>query len=150
MDAGAAPLQVGFDRRKPGREFFVGGAQGTLRLELELAGEVGDRKQQVAQFFGRPFRVLGQRFAQLAHFLVDLVHHPDGVGPVKADGRHTRADFVGTQQARQGSGHARQQALFRARAVLLGRLDLLPLGQHGGRRRGQSPTPLSTACKRPA
>jgi len=143
--AAATAFQVGFDGGEACRELLVGGSQGAFRLEREFSSEIGDRKQQVAQFLGRPCRVLGQRFAQFTHFLLDLVHDACSVWPVEADGRHARADFVRAQQAWQRLGHSRQQARLGPGLLLFRRFDLFPLCQHLGRRLWQSRATLPAA-----
>ena len=62
----ARALEPVLERVEPRGELVVGRAQRGLGLEAELAREIRDREEQVAQFLGGARRALVERLAQLA------------------------------------------------------------------------------------
>jgi len=138
--------QPRFELVEPPGELVVGLAQRGFRLDVELAGKVRQREQQVTQLFCRPRGTLVQRLAELAHFLVNLVDHVCGPVPVESHGGHARTDLVGAQQGGQRSWNTAQHALLSSRRSLFLRLELFPLLQHSLRRAGRAA--LARACKR--
>jgi hypothetical protein len=74
VDVAAACLEGRLDGVEAPGKLVVCGRQGSLGLYAELAGQVGDREQQVSHFFGRPRVVLGQSRAQFPDLLLHLRH----------------------------------------------------------------------------
>ena len=112
----------------------VGGfAQGILGVQSQLARQIGQGKQGVAQLVHHLVAIA--RLAgviQLGQFLVDLVAHASDVRPVEA---HRACLLAGARGAHQGRCAARN-SVERALAPLLrflDRLELGPVGQHGRR-----------------
>lgn len=106
MHGRPAPFKVPFNGREPLRELVARAPQRRLGLEVELARQVGDGKEQVSEFFGGPRRTLRERFAQFPDLFLNLGHRARGVRPIESHCRDTRADFIGTQQRGQCSGHS--------------------------------------------
>ena len=128
----ASASRASMARKRVG-ELAVGGAQQRLGIVIELAGEVGDGEQQVADLLGdvRPIAG-GEGVADLRRLLVDLLEHLRRRRPVEADLGRLRGDPGGAQQRRQPFGHAVDPA--RTFAALLGALDHLdrvPAVLHG-------------------
>ena len=120
--------------RESSRELLVGPPQRRFGLDLELARQVGDRKEEVSHLlFGPPGVDRSGRlhhFPNLFDFLANLRDDVVGAGPVEADRRRPRADLVGAQQGGKCRGNATQE---RRRFVLrgpLGALDLFPAHLH--------------------
>jgi len=78
-------------------ELVVRQPERRLGLDAELAGEVGDGEEQVADLFlgfGRVRAKSGDGLPYFANLFVDLVEHILGLYPVETDGRHPGADLV--------------------------------------------------------
>ncbi len=81
-----------------------------------MAGEIGDRKQQIAQFFFE-LRGVGARRHDLVRFLGDLLDNFRRRIPIESDACRTFLKLHRTQQRGQGIGHARQYAAAVMRAL---------------------------------
>ena len=148
---GALPIDFKlFERQPPKRVTFgfdlplqmvksplklvVGHPQRSFGLDAELSCDVDEREQQVSKLlFGltRPGALRLDRVAQLANLFLRLIDHIVRRGPVEADLRGARAQFVGAQQRRHRARHPAQHRLLRlARVPALLRLDLFPLLLH--------------------
>jgi branched-chain amino acid aminotransferase len=126
-----APLggQARLDGREPAAELVVGMADAGFGIEFQLARQVGEHEQHVAELVLQaalvPARQLG---AQFADFLVELVEHRRSVRPIEADPGRARRQLGGAGQAGEGSGHSGQHAGLRAGGPF-GAFLLLPLGR---------------------
>jgi competence protein ComEC len=134
MHRSALPFEPLFQCVEATCELVVGGAERRLRFDPELAGEVGDGEEKIAELLGGAGRAFGQRGAKLADLLVHLVDHVGGVRPVEADGGHTTADLVRALERGQRPRHAFEHAPGGSGARLLAGLDDFPLFLDGRRR----------------
>jgi len=82
------------DGAKARSELIVRFAERGLRIETELARQIGDREQEVPKLFGGPSRALVQGLPELACLLVDLVHDVNGLRPFESHRRDARANLV--------------------------------------------------------
>jgi hypothetical protein len=85
-------------------ELEVRRRQGGLGVEIDLARQVGEGEEEVADLLGD----LGalppaEGFMQLCDLLVDLVKDGARVGPVEADAGRLLGQAVGGQEGRQGA-----------------------------------------------
>ena len=91
-------------------------------IELVVARQIGDRKQQIADLVFEPVRVGAGRLnlGDLARFLGNLLHHLGRRIPIESDACGALLKLGGTQQCGQGGRHIVQDAgaalggLFRA------------------------------------
>ena len=70
----------------------IGRPQCFFRINTEMTSNLGDRKQQVPEFFV-PFRT-GLRRGQLGQLLANLCEHTIDVGPIEADARSAFAELL--------------------------------------------------------
>src|SRR6185369_3943 len=126
-----APIATGgphlrLDVIEPLLEARVRAAHAGLGIEVEMAAEVRDREQKVANL-GRDGALVSRTEGgvELAELLRDLCAHAGRVGPVETDRRRTLAELCGPREARQRDGYVREHARRAARVALLA-LDLLP------------------------
>ena len=103
--------------REPGRdldraeallELAIGFAQRFFGVDLEMACEVDDGEQQVADFL---LDHLGRRGGDLVEFLDDLGLGAFDVGPVEAGARGALLKLGGAFERGQRHGHAGERAL---------------------------------------
>src|SRR5439155_21358158 len=113
-----------------GREFLVRLAQRRLRVDPELARQVGDGEKKVSHLFFRARlirRRVGNDLSQLVYLLLDLSDHVARALPIEADRCSTYADLIGTQQRWQCPRNAAEQRFGIGGGPTLMRLDLFPL-----------------------
>ena len=146
----AALRRQGFHAAKSALELGVGGAQRCLRIDIELAGQIGGCEQQIADFLenlGRCTGDLGRctgtllsmvrrvgqralrggRIANFGEFLGHLVGGLARMFEIKAHARRALAQLVGAHQRRQRLRHPIQVAAIGAGGgAALGRLDFFP------------------------
>src|SRR5512138_1570428 len=126
--AGAAALlpQAPLDVAETAFEFGVRAAQRRLRIDPEVAADVDDAEQHVAELVGdlRLPRLIADFLAQLAELLVELVERAADVGPFESDQRRALAELVRASQRRQCQRYIVEHA--RARALALQPLLLFP------------------------
>ena len=104
---GEAPL----DRLEAPLELGIGPPQRPFRIDLEMAGQIGGREQEVADLVLDPLRLSpGDRIGDLSDLLVDLVDDLGGLGPVEPDRRGLAGQFLGADQGRQCLGDPVEQA----------------------------------------
>ena len=114
LDGLEAAAELG--RRGPRRQ---------LGVDADVAGDVDDGEQQVAELVGDLAGVAaGDGLAQLGQLLVDLGQRAGDVGPVEADLGRLARELLGVGERRQRRRHAVEDR----RAPLLGPLDVLPVG----------------------
>ena len=114
------------------RNFCVAAAQAGFGIDVEVAGDVDDREQQVAQLVGGGVGVAAAGSAhQLVGFLRDLRQRTVHVRPVEADLRSLLLHLVGEREGGQRAGDAVEdrRALLR-RSLFLEALDRLPVAEH--------------------
>ena len=129
MQGAAAPLESLLDRPEAPRELGVGGPEGRLRIDAQLAGGVGDGEEQIAHLFLDLRAVAARdRVAQLGHLFIRLVDDLFCLAPVESDVGGARSDACRPQQRRQRLGDAVEQggAIAGGAGPLLA-LDPLPL-----------------------
>src|ERR1700679_3180341 len=125
--AAKAPLELGVRR-----------TQCRLRIDIEFAGQIGGREQQIADLledFRRGTRrragtfgggaALG-RLAYFGEFLRNLVRGLAGVLEIEAHARGPFAELEGAHQCRQRPRHPVQMTGRRPGGAALPRLDLFP------------------------
>ena len=100
---------VCLDRPEARLELAIGFAQRLFRLDVEMACEVDDGEQQVAQLLQHAL-MLGFG-VELGQFLVDLGARACDVGPVEAGARGAALQLRGALERRQGQRDAGQRAL---------------------------------------
>jgi hypothetical protein len=106
-------------------EFVVGVAQAGFRVELQLAREVGQHEQQVADLIGQTGRIGVREFgAKFLNFLFKFGEDLIGVGPVEADGGGSVGQFDGSGQSGQGDRHPGEGAELPAGGAFGGFLRL--------------------------
>src|SRR5579863_6444733 len=117
-------------------ELRIGAAQHSLGIEPEMAAEIHDRKQEVAQLArgltpGACCRCAArERRVELAELLVDFGTCPRGIRPVEADPRGTAPELRRTHQCGKRSGHAGERAAITGLSgglLALARLLRLPV-----------------------
>src|SRR6516164_830222 len=114
--AGAALGGEHLDPAEAALEFCRRAAQGRLRVDVELACEVGGGEQDVAHLVLN-LRQVGASIAggelrfELRDLLGDLFDDRARRGPVEADPRRTLLDLGGAQQGRESQRHAVEYAL---------------------------------------
>ena len=140
---GSATLrQAPFHDLEPGGELVAGALQAAFGVELQLAGEVGEHEQHVAEFVGQAVGIgAGQLRAQLGGFLGELVEHRARVRPVEADAGGAPGQLGRTGQRGQPGGHAGEGAAFGARLAF----PLLLAGLGGGAVISPNQTPSLSA-----
>jgi hypothetical protein len=133
----ATPLgfEVRFDAIEASCELVVRLAKGHLRLDAELARQICNREQEIAEFVDALSATGLERLAKFADFFVDLVDDRPGVRPIEANGRDARADLVGPQQRWERAGDASQDTSRLASVCLFAGLQLAPLIDDGTWRR---------------
>ena len=121
--------EPGFNRVESAGEFFIGRRQGCFRLDTELAREIDDTEQQVANFIldRYPF-AMGHSLLEFSGFLADFGKHGRDIGPVKTDAGSLLLQLLGAHQGGQAGAGAVQVTLL-LQALFLA-LDGVPLGQH--------------------
>ena len=104
-------------------ELLVRRPQRGLGIDLQVASDVGDDEQQVAELLldlaarlfargGAPARVGGERdLLELGELLLELFEHRRERGPVEADLGRFVLQLDGARQCRQRDGHVGQKAL---------------------------------------
>ena len=101
-------------------ELDVGAAQRLIGVDLQVAGQINHREEQVADLAGHGPPV-GLRPVQLgldlADFFPDLGKHQPCIVPVEAHRRRLGLQLVGAHQRRQAGRNAIQQPLGRFAAV---------------------------------
>src|SRR5882672_12071234 len=107
----APRLQRALDRAKAALEFLIGGAQHRLRIGIEMAREVDDRKQQVARLGSRLLAVAtySDRGFDLVSFLSDLRQHRHRIVPVEAHLAGLLLQLERAGEGRQADRNARQR-----------------------------------------
>ncbi len=124
------------DRREPALEFQVCRAQRTLGIDIEVAREIDDREQQIADL-ARDFLLLSaiELVCDLVGFLANFRQHRLRVVPVEADLAGLLLQLERTRERGQAGRNAGEGAVaaggrglarLHARGFLL-RLDLIPL-----------------------
>src|SRR6185295_15268224 len=106
--AGAAALlaQPLLDVAETALEFGVSATQRHLRIYAQVAADVDDAKQHIAELVGDL-----RRAGLFAELLVELVERAGYVGPLEADQRSPLAELVGARQRRQCKRHVGEHAL---------------------------------------
>ena len=115
-------------------EFGGGLAQGLFRVQLQVAGQVDESEQHIAEFIldGGPLAA-GHGLIQFRQFMVHLAAYRGCFRPVEAYLGGFLLDFSCPLQGRQAGGDAIQGAVMGpalGRPLLL--LDGLPVDLHGG------------------
>src|SRR5882757_852445 len=127
----------GFHGAKSTLELCVGGTQGGLRVDIELARQVRGREQQIADFF-EDLRSctarLARRGTNFGKFFIDFVRTLARVLEIKTDARGALAELVGAHQRRQRIGHVLERR--RICSAALAGLDVLPGGTLLGNAQG--------------
>src|SRR5262249_10231969 len=110
--ASAALRQGLLNRCKAPLEFLIVAAQCPRRIDAEMAGEIDDREQEIANFAGRclciPVREL---CVDLTYFLTDLFKDCVRIVPVEADLSGLDLQLEGADQGGEGNRNARERAL---------------------------------------
>ncbi|MGY3467343.1 hypothetical protein ACVW0I_004214 [Bradyrhizobium sp. LM6.11] len=100
-------FQRPFDIGKAPLELRVGRAQRGLRVGIDMAGEVDQRKHQVAGFLRDLMLVVAvEGGLDFVGFLADFCQHRARVVPVEADGRGLALKLHGARQRRLAGLHA--------------------------------------------
>jgi hypothetical protein len=87
-------------------------AKGRFRVDVEVAGIIDDREQQVAELGGA--LLVGGGGVDLGQLLVDLGARPGDIGPVEADARGAALQLLGALEGGKGEGDSGQGALVLA------------------------------------
>src|SRR6185295_1629342 len=113
--AGTASLlaQALLDVAETALEFAVGAPQCHLRIDAQIAADVDDTEQHVAELVGdcRRTGLLTEPGAQLAQFFVQLVERSVDVRPLEADLCRSLAELVRARECRQRQWHVGENAL---------------------------------------
>ncbi len=121
---------MGFDGAEATGELLRGGAQGTLGVEVEVAGEVDEGEEHVAIFFLDGCGVAGaDGGAKLGNLLVQLCVRAGGILPIETDLGGLMLGALSLEQGGEGGGHAVEGGGFGG--LVLGLLDALPVAEHG-------------------
>ena len=100
------------DRAEALLELAIGFAQSSFRFDVEMACEVHDREQQVAELLEHALMLgLG---VELGEFLVDLGARAGRVGPVEADARGAALQLGRAFERRKRQRNAGQARCCRA------------------------------------
>ena len=101
----SSPLgrQTFLDEAEPSPELAIRACEGGLWVDPQLAPQIDEREEEVAQLLGE----IGLRWSfgrvqelpQLADLLFDLVEDASDVGPVEADSRGLLTQAVGGEQS---------------------------------------------------
>jgi len=128
LDGAAVGFQALFHVAESPAETIGGFAQGVLGIEIELARQVRDGEQQVAQLVGHGLAVSAcAGVVEFSQLFLHLVAHARSVGPVEA---HRAGLLARAHGAYQGRGAARN-AVEGALLALLGLFRGLELGPAG-------------------
>ena len=136
----AVPGETGLDRREASPELEVGGSERPFGIDLEMAGQVRDGEQQVADLLGPPRGAArptspasaaaaaspgSEQLLELGDLLVELGDDFARLPPVEADSGRLLGEPVGGHQRRQrgGGGAVEQRPAF---ALLRPHLAALP------------------------
>jgi competence protein ComEC len=115
-------------------ELVVGAAQRRLGLDAQMAREVRQREERVAQLLFEALSAVdgGGGGAQFRDFFLDLVEDVLRASPVEPDGGGPRAELVGAEQGRQRARNSGENRLLVRRVGLIAfaRLQLLPALDH--------------------
>ncbi len=88
-------------------------------IGIEMAREIGHRKEQIADLFARVGRVaLGQGAFDLVGLFADFGQHRARVMPIETDRRGLALQLDGAGEAGKGKRHIRQQARRFGRLIL--------------------------------
>src|SRR5262245_54615133 len=100
-------------------EFAVSAPQGQLRIDPQVAANVDDAEQHVAELIADLPRagLLAESGAQLTQFLVQLVERTGDIRPLEPDLRSPLAELVRARQCRQRKRHVGENALAGALAL---------------------------------
>src|SRR6187402_204699 len=128
----AKPNQLELDMPVAARESLIGTPERRFRIEFEVAREVHDREQEVAELRLAPGAIArGDRSIELREFLLDLGARTRRIGPVEPRAGGARAKLPGARERRQGDGDVRQCARLAARRALLALHAFPGLGLRG-------------------
>ena len=113
----AARGELLLDVAEAAGELFVGGAQGGFRIELQVARDVGDDEQQVAELLldgargsGLVTRSSAIAVLELGDLLLELGEHRRQRRPVEADLGGFVLQLDGARQGGEGGGHIVENA----------------------------------------
>ncbi len=102
--------EFGFDEGEAALEFGVGAANGGFGIGVEMARQIGDRKEKIADFGARIGAVAGiQGRFDFVCFFAELGENRAWIVPIESDGRRLVLQFDGARQSGQGERHIRQE-----------------------------------------
>lgn len=130
VQAAAGLSRAAFDRVEAALELVAGTAQRRLGLDAQMAREIRQREERVAQLLFEALLAVagGGGGTEFSDFFLDLVQNVLGAGPVEAGGGGPRAELVGAEQSGQRPRNPGEYRLLVRRVGLLAfaRLQLLP------------------------
>jgi hypothetical protein len=128
-----------FDVAEAALELFVGGAQRGFRVGAEMAGQVDDGKQEIADLLpGRARRAGRELGGDFTGLLADFCQHRQGIVPVETNPAGLFLELERTRQGGEGDRNTRKRAraafagavrsnrAARCPLAFLLRLDLIP------------------------
>lgn len=86
--------------------------EAAFRVGIDMAGEIGDDEEQIADFLAdRRLVAECERLLDFGGLFTDLVEHEPGIVPIETDGRGFGLEFPGAAEGWQTLGDTRQHAL---------------------------------------
>ena len=108
-----AAASSAFDETEATFEFRIGAAHGRFRIDLDMAGEIGDGKQQVADFGFHCGLVCGREFRlDFGDLLADFRQNLPRIVPVEADFCGLGLELDGAGETGKRRRHASEISRF--------------------------------------
>src|SRR5690606_21900890 len=127
-----APGERLLDMAEPADELVVGGPQRRFGVDLEVAGDIGDYEQQVAELLlDAGLLACSDGGIELGELLLELAHDGREPRPVEADGGRLALQLHGTRQSGEGKGHVGDKT-FGLLGLRCSGPGTRPLGLFGG------------------